>query len=40
MTTEVLISFDTTGSMYPCLTQVRREVRNLVDTLMKDVPDL
>jgi len=37
---DILISFDTTGSMYPCLTQVRREVDNLVRQLFKDIPDL
>lgn len=37
---DVMISFDTTGSMYPCLTQVRREVGSLVKRLFKDIPDL
>ncbi|MGD9729303.1 MAG: VWA domain-containing protein, partial [Nitrospiraceae bacterium] len=35
-----MISFDTTGSMYPCLTQVRREVEKLVHNLFRDIPDL
>ena len=34
---DVMISFDTTGSMYPCLTQVRRDVENLVNRLFKDI---
>lgn len=34
---EVIISFDTTGSMYPCLTQVRRNVSVLVSNLFKQV---
>ena len=37
---DVMISFDTTGSMYPCLTQVRRNVSKLVERLFKTVPDL
>jgi hypothetical protein len=37
---DVMISFDTTGSMYPCLTQVRREVESLVKKLFKDMPHL
>lgn len=37
---DIMISFDTTGSMYPCLTQVRRHVSNLVTRLFKDVPNL
>ena len=37
---EVIFSFDTTGSMYPCLTQVRREVKETVKRLFKDVPDI
>ena len=37
---EVIFSFDTTGSMYPCLTQVRREVKETVNRLFKDVPDI
>ena len=37
---DVLISFDTTGSMYPCLTQVRNKVSDLVRRLMRDIPNL
>lgn len=37
---EVIFSFDTTGSMYPCLTQVRREVKATVNRLFKDVPGI
>jgi len=37
---DIMISFDTTGSMYPCLTQVRRNVSALVTRLFKDIPDL
>ena len=37
---DVCITFDTTGSMYPCLTQVRRSVKEVVSTLFKDIPDL
>lgn len=37
---DVCISFDTTGSMYPCLTQVRRSVSQIVRKLFSDIPDL
>ena len=37
---EVVFSFDTTGSMYPCLTQVRRKVKETVTRLMKDMPGM
>jgi len=37
---DVCISFDTTGSMYPCLTQVRRSVSQTVKKLFKEIPDL
>lgn len=37
---DLLFSFDTTGSMYPCLTQVRRKISEITDTLMKEIPDL
>lgn len=33
---EVIFSFDTTGSMYPCLTQVRRKIKNTVTRLMNE----
>ena len=36
----VCVSFDTTGSMYPCLTQVRRYIGEMVGKLFKDIPDL
>ena len=34
---EVVFSFDTTGSMYPCLTQVRRRIKNTVTRLMNEI---
>jgi hypothetical protein len=34
---EVIFSFDTTGSMYPCLTQVRRRIKNTVTRLMNEI---
>ncbi|GKX65338.1 vWA domain-containing protein [Inconstantimicrobium mannanitabidum] len=37
---DVCISFDTTGSMYPCLTQVRRSIKGIVSRLFKDIPNL
>lgn len=43
MTTEsidLIFSFDTTGSMYPCLTQVRRRVSETVKRLFRDIPNI
>jgi len=37
---DILFSFDTTGSMYPCLTQVRNKVSETVKRLFKDIPNL
>jgi hypothetical protein len=37
---DVCISFDTTGSMYPCLTQVRRSIKEMVSKLFSDIPNL
>src|SRR5262249_57729389 len=37
---EVVFSFDTTGSMYPCLTQVRRNVKNTVTGLSEEIPGI
>ena len=37
---EVVFSFDTTGSMYPCLTQVRRKLKNTVTRLISEVPGI
>lgn len=37
---EVAVSFDTTGSMYPCLSQVRRNVEGLTTRLFRDVPGI
>jgi hypothetical protein len=37
---DVLITFDTTGSIYPCLTQVRRECQKMVKRLFADIPGL
>lgn len=36
---DVVVSFDTTGSMYPCLTQVRAKVEELVKRLFDELPD-
>jgi hypothetical protein len=40
MKVDVVISFDTTGSMYPCLTEVRRNVKDMVERLFRDVPNI
>jgi hypothetical protein len=37
---DVLFTIDTTGSMYPCLTQVRRNVEATVRRLFRDIPGL
>lgn len=39
-TIDVLISFDTTGSMFPCLTQVRRYVDETVRVLFDEIPGI
>lgn len=37
---DLVFSFDTTGSMYPCLTQVRRRVRETAARLFRDIPGI
>lgn len=37
---DVVVSFDTTGSMYPCLTQVRRRVNEMIDRLFREISGL
>lgn len=37
---EVVISFDTTGSMYGCLEEVRAKVQDLVQRLQADIPGM
>jgi hypothetical protein len=37
-TIDLVFSFDTTGSMYPCLTQVRKEVKETVQRLFDEIP--
>ena len=37
---EVVFSFDTTGSMYPCLTQVRRRLRETITRLAREIPGI
>jgi hypothetical protein len=37
---DMVLSFDTTGSMYPCLAEVRRRVDATVTRLFKEVPNL
>lgn len=37
---EIVFNFDTTGSMYPCLDQVRRNLEETVGTLFKEIPNL
>lgn len=37
---EVVVSFDTTGSMYPALSQTRRSINEMVTRLFRDVPGI
>jgi hypothetical protein len=37
---EVVFSFDTTGSMYSCLSQVRTKLKGTVERLMHDIPHI
>lgn len=39
-TIDLLFSFDTTGSMYPCLTQVRRYVKETTKYLFDQIPNI
>ena len=38
--TDLVISFDTTGSMYPCLSEVKRHIATMVPKLFRDMPGL
>lgn len=38
--TDIVISFDTTGSMYPCLAEVRRNVSVMTERLFREIPSL
>ena len=40
MTTDVVIGYDTTGSMYPCITEVRRRIKEMLPQLFDNIPDL
>jgi len=37
---DLVVTFDTTGSMYPCLTQVRRTVDALAARMFREIPNL
>lgn len=37
---DIIVSFDTTGSMYPCLSEVRTKIKELLDTIFDGIPDL
>jgi uncharacterized Zn finger protein len=37
---DIVISFDTTGSMYPCLSEVRRNITLLTERLFREIPSL
>ena len=38
--TYLLVSFDTTGSMRPCINDVRQKLRDLVEKMTQDIPGL
>lgn len=40
MKKQIVFTFDTTGSMYPCLTQTRRSIVQTIKRLFKEIPDL
>ena len=37
---DLVVSFDTTGSMYACLAQLRRKVQESIRKLFREIPDL
>lgn len=37
---DICISFDTTGSMYPVIGEVRRKTKEFVERIIKDIPNL
>jgi hypothetical protein len=39
-TVEIVFSFDTTGSMYPCLTQARRSIASTIKRLHQEIPGI
>ncbi len=39
-TIDVCFSFDTTGSMYPCLSEVRRRLHDTLERLFSEIPNL
>jgi hypothetical protein len=39
-TIEVVFSFDTTGSMYPCLSQTRKHIKESVMKLFREIPNI
>lgn len=38
--TKILVSFDTTGSMNPAIKEVRQKIRDLMESMTQDIPDL
>lgn len=37
---DIVISFDTTGSMYPCISQVRKNIKSTIERLFKELPQI
>jgi hypothetical protein len=40
MSTDLLVSFDTTGSMSPCIAEVRRRIMEMLPKLFSSIPEL
>lgn len=40
MSVDIAVSFDTTGSMYPCITEVCRKIIDMANELFTNIPDL
>jgi hypothetical protein len=38
--TKILVSFDTTGSMSPAIKEVRQKIRDLMESMTQDIPEL
>lgn len=37
---DLVFSFDTTGSMYSCLAEVRKNLENMIGRILKDIPNI
>ena len=37
---DLVFSFDTTGSMYSCLAEVRKNLENMITRILTDIPNI